>query len=72
MLGIEIVADKQNRTPFPPEQNVAIRIGNEARQKGLLIRALNRVAFTPPLIITKDQVDEALDILFPVLAAVRP
>jgi adenosylmethionine-8-amino-7-oxononanoate aminotransferase len=47
-------------------------IGNEAREKGLLIRASDRLAFTPPLIIKKDEVDKAIDILVPILAAVKP
>lgn len=71
MLGIEIVADKQNRTAFPPDQNVAMDIGNEARKKGLLIRVADRIAFTPPLIITRDEIDKALDILLPIIEAVK-
>ncbi len=72
MIGIEVVIDKLNHTPFPLEQNVPMGIGNETREKGLLIRASDRLAFTPPLIITKDEVDEALNILVPILAAVKP
>jgi putrescine aminotransferase len=72
MIGVEIVQDKLNHTPFPVEQNVPMGVGNEAREKGLIVRAADRLAFTPPLIITKEEVDKALDILVPVLAAVKP
>jgi putrescine aminotransferase len=72
MIGVEIVTDKANHTPFPIEQNVPMEIGNEARDKGLLVRASDRLAFTPPLIVTKDEIDKALDILVPILAAVKP
>jgi putrescine aminotransferase len=72
MIGIEIVQDKPSHTPFPVEQNVPMGIGNEAREKGLLIRASDRLAFTPPLIIKKDEVDKAIDILVPILGAVKP
>jgi len=71
-FGMEIVADKATRAPFPKEQGISMRIGQEARQKGLLVRAGNRIAFTPPLIITKEEVDKALDILLPIVAAVKP
>jgi adenosylmethionine-8-amino-7-oxononanoate aminotransferase len=72
MLGIEIVADKATRAPFPMEQGVGMKIGQEARKKGLMIRAGNRLAVTPPLVITKEEIDKALDILLPIVAAVKP
>ena len=72
MLAVEMVADKATRASFPQEQGVPMKIGREARQKGLLVRVGNRIAFTPPLIITKEEVDKALDILLPIVAAVKP
>jgi adenosylmethionine-8-amino-7-oxononanoate aminotransferase len=71
MLALEIVADKATRASFPAEQGVPMRIGAETHQKGLLVRVGNRIAFTPPLIITKEEVDKALDILLPIVASVK-
>ena len=38
-LGVEIVADKKSKTPFPPELNVAHRIEATAFKHGLLVLA---------------------------------
>jgi adenosylmethionine-8-amino-7-oxononanoate aminotransferase len=79
MIGMDIVADKASRRTFPLEKDVPTQIGARAREKGLLIRAgstrlgcTDRVSFTPPLIITRQEVDKALDILLPILADLKP
>lgn len=67
MLGIEIVADKATKTPLPPE--VMARITTRCVERGLITRGRgSRVAFCPPLIITKEESDTALDTLYSVLA----
>lgn len=65
IAAVELVANKETGKPFADA-----RIGAVARQNcqnhGLLIRAVagNCLAFCPPLIITKPQIDEMLDIFF--------
>lgn len=60
--GLEVVADKARRESFAPEVRIADRIDIAARQNNLLIRALpSRIAFSPPLIFTSDQLDEMQD-----------
>ncbi len=78
-IGIEVVRDKVNKNTFDPALNVPRQIQAQACQKGLLIRARNiatspgdRIALSPPLVITKEVIDKALDILYPILADLKP
>ncbi|MFF7986916.1 aspartate aminotransferase family protein [Streptomyces sp. NPDC007901] len=65
MCGIEIVADRQTKRPFPGTARAAIEFRRIAMENGLLIggRRMNNGAFgeylmlTPALIITPEQVD---------------
>lgn len=79
MIGMNIVADKETKRPFELSQNVMGKIQDEALEKGLWIRVCHhgatpsdRVMFGPPLIITKVEVDRALDILYPIVASIKP
>jgi 4-aminobutyrate---pyruvate transaminase len=59
MFGVELVADKQTRAPFDPKLKVGQRVLEECQKAGLIVRAIeDRIAFTPPLIITAAQIDE--------------
>lgn len=79
MLGIEIVADKATKRVFDSKVNVMQSIQNEALKNGLFVRVGSiaagtgdRIAFCPPLIITEKEADKALDILYPILANLKP
>lgn len=69
LLGIELVADPETRTPFPPERNTHLRLTKEARKKGLIIyprRCINglsgdHLVVAPPLIVNQKQIGEILD-----------
>ena len=55
----EIVADKDTRTPFRPEQGIPAYIVERAEHHGLVIRNMgDSIAFCPPLIISEAQIDE--------------
>ena len=76
MLGIEIVEDKTTKKLFDPKLNVMQSIYNQALEKGLFIRVTtiggtpsDRILFAPPLVITTEEVDKALDILYPIVAS---
>jgi 4-aminobutyrate--pyruvate transaminase len=59
MYGVELVADKRTRAPFDPKLKVGQRVLEECQKAGLIVRAIeDRIAFTPPLIITAAQIDE--------------
>jgi len=56
---IELVEDKATGRPFAPERGVGPYLLNRARAHGLIARAIrNRVAFSPPLMISEAEVDE--------------
>jgi 4-aminobutyrate--pyruvate transaminase len=57
--GFEIVADKEARTSFPADVDIAGRLDEAAQAEGLILRiASDRVAFSPPLIISEPELDE--------------
>ena len=48
------------------------RITSRSLDRGLITRARgSRLAFCPPLTITRDEADQALDIMFNVLGSLR-
>ncbi len=76
LLNLEIVADKETRRRFPEAMNITDVIRERCWGKGLFMRALGKyevdvVIITPPLIITKEEVDKELDILYPIIAGLK-
>ena len=70
MLGLDIVVDK--KTTALPNPEVVNMIQRGGLEHGLYLRVLgNRVCFGPPLVITKEEVDEALDRLHSLLASLK-
>ncbi len=61
IAGVEIMADKAKRTPFPATAKAGIVVQEECHKAGLIVRAIgDRIAFTPPLVITANEIDEML------------
>jgi 4-aminobutyrate aminotransferase len=62
MIGIEIVTDKKLRTPGAAERD---RIVELAFERGVLFLGCgpNTIRLAPPLIVSKEQADIALDVL---------
>ena len=59
--GIELVADRKTKTPFPSEDRVGYQIYKRALQEGVIFRPLGDVIyFNPPLIINEEEIDEAV------------
>ncbi|MDR1012969.1 MAG: adenosylmethionine--8-amino-7-oxononanoate transaminase [Lactobacillales bacterium] len=59
--AIELVADKKTKKAFDPRWRVGYQIYQKALDFGLLLRPLGDVLyFNPPLIINKEQIDEAV------------
>ena len=73
LAGIELVADRDSKTPFSVDLNVAQRIVDRCAESGLLLLAgspnagLDRggdlLQITPPFIITETQVDDLVSLL---------
>ena len=65
IVGIELVRDKEQRTPYPSHARVGHQVILEARQRGVILRPLGDViVIMPPLSITKKQLSELLDVTF--------
>jgi 4-aminobutyrate--pyruvate transaminase len=64
MAGLELVADKDTRMPFDPALKIGARVGDAARNHGLIARIVgDRVVFSPPIIIAEQEVDQISEIL---------
>lgn len=65
MAAVEFVADPQKKVRFDQKLKVAARVSDAARKRGLIARALPHgdiIGFTPPLTVTKAEVDEIVGI----------
>ena len=61
MIGIELVADKQNKTPYPLPLRIGKKICDEAKKKGVLLRPLgNIIVLMPPLSISLREMKKLL------------
>lgn len=62
MACIENVADKATKRLLPDAANVGKRISDAAEDLGLIVRPMGHLnVLSPPLVITRDQVDEVAD-----------
>lgn len=70
MLGVEMVQDKITKEPFPLEEKIAARLTQVLIKHGVIVYPGSGNAkdgkgdhflLTPPLIITKDQIDELIE-----------
>ena len=68
---MELVEDKNNKTPFSADKRMGYQIYKKALENGLILRPLGNVLyFNPALIITKEQLDTAVDIAYNALIAI--
>lgn len=59
IAGVELVANKATKEAFAPSQKVGVLVQEKCREAGLVVRAIgDRIAFTPPLIITEAEIAE--------------
>jgi putrescine---pyruvate transaminase len=60
--AIDFTTDKKTKAPFPTDR--LTHLVNRARNKGLLIRFMGQaLEFAPPLIIQKEEIDEAIKLI---------
>ena len=59
IAGVELMADKPGRVPFPPSAGVGPRVQAACERAGLIVRAIgDRIAFTPPLVLDRAEARE--------------
>jgi len=68
MIGVEFVKDRTSKTP-DPEMRDRVEIATFERGVILLGAGLNTIRWSPPLILTKENVDVALEIFDEAIAA---
>ena len=62
MRCIENVLDRSTKEAFPEEVGISKRVSDAAERMGVLVRPIGRLnVMSPPLIITKAEIDHAVD-----------
>jgi adenosylmethionine-8-amino-7-oxononanoate aminotransferase len=73
LAGIELIADRHTREPFPPQLRMGHRVTVEARRRGLVTRPLGDVLILMPVLAADDTtLSDHLDILYESLEAAAP
>lgn len=72
LWGVEFVADRETKAPFPPEVRFGRRVGDLAFERGVIfypghgsvdgVRG-DHVLVAPPFVITEGEIDELVDVL---------
>jgi adenosylmethionine-8-amino-7-oxononanoate aminotransferase len=71
MVGIELVVDKTTKEEYPYEGKIGIKVIQEVRRRGLILRPLeNVIVLMPPLGISMDELSEILSITYQSIKAV--
>jgi putrescine aminotransferase len=64
MGALLLVKDKAGLKPFAPEVSIGMVCRGHSFREGLIMRAVgNRMIIAPPLVITRAQIDEMLDLI---------
>ncbi|MFT5368947.1 MAG: adenosylmethionine-8-amino-7-oxononanoate aminotransferase [Candidatus Latescibacterota bacterium] len=71
IVAIELVANCQNKTPYPIEERIGNQVCKIAQEKGLLLRPLvNTLVLMPPFAITENEIEHMLTILYDAICTV--
>lgn len=73
LAALEFVADRETRQAFNPAMAVGAKISAACRERGLIARAMPHgdiLGFAPPLVMTRDEIDEMVDIAVRAVEAV--
>lgn len=64
MLCVESVGNRDTKEPFAPEVAVGRRIAAAAQRRGVLVRPIGHLTIlSPPLILTRGEIDQLVDVL---------
>jgi len=63
VAGVELVQNKSTKEAFDPSAKVGIKLVSIAQERGLIGRAIgDTIAFSPPLIISDEEIEEMIGI----------
>lgn len=68
LWGVEIVQDPETKQPFPADADIAGRLTEGFRKRGLLTRSGNLTYIAPPLIVNREEADAIAEIVDEALA----
>jgi adenosylmethionine-8-amino-7-oxononanoate aminotransferase len=62
IAAVELVKDKETKEMFPTDLQIARKVWEKALDNGVITRVAgpNSIALCPPLIITREQIDELI------------
>ena len=64
MIGIELAAHTETRTPYEASKRIGAEVCLEARRRGVIIRPLGDVlVLMPPLSIHGDEIDRLISVV---------
>jgi len=64
-VAVEFVKNPATKEPFPSEDQIGLQIGLDALERGLLMRyRYDWIEFTPPLTISRSEIDQMVDIVY--------
>jgi adenosylmethionine-8-amino-7-oxononanoate aminotransferase len=65
MVGVELVRDRATKDPYPWEEKIGVRVCQEARKRGVMLRPLgNVIVLMPPLAISMKELAKLLDVTY--------
>ena len=65
MVGIELVHDRQTQAPYPWQEKTGVRVCQEVRKHGVILRPLgNVIVLMPPLSMTIEELERLLDVTY--------
>ncbi len=79
MWAVEFVADRETKTPYPPEIHFSQRVADAAFARGLIIypgsgsvdgESGDHLMLGPPFVITEAEMDKVVDLLYQAIQAV--
>ena len=71
MAGIELVADQALKKPYDWKDRIGMRVCQQVRSKGVILRPLgNVIVLMPPLSVTRGEMDQILDAMYDAIKAV--
>jgi len=63
MVGVELMQDPQRKVSYPAKDRLGVKVIQEARKQGVIIRPLgNIIILMPPLSITEEELTTLLDV----------
>ena len=70
MLALDLVADKDSKTPFPASFGAGARVFEACLENGLVVRPVgDRIVLSPPIIINEAEIDQIVSTLGTALQA---